>query len=179
MALLHHSTLSSSQPWRTGHTHELWRGGEKLHPFMLPAFHSDSISRQEWAFFWLFRISWLQIRLEYSGLNLDAVVSNCNNQYTLLRYVKLVSPLISLLTGGLPTRFLLLNVQKCLINCRCQRKTVSGFTNVKCSLRWPTLLRMAKTIRSEARNLIRLLPCFRLRITSSFCWREIWTINSF
>ena len=27
------------------------RGGEKLHPFMLPAFHSDNIGRQEWAFF--------------------------------------------------------------------------------------------------------------------------------
>ncbi len=26
------------------------RGGEKLHPFMQPAFHSDSISRQVWAF---------------------------------------------------------------------------------------------------------------------------------
>ena len=74
--------------------------------------------------------------------------------------------------GGLPTGIFLLNVQKCLINCLCQRSTVSGFTIEIDSLISLLLVRIDRMIRSVCR----IGSCFfricRFRISSSFCWSE-------
>ena len=90
-----------------------------------------------------------------------------------------MSYLISLSTGGLPTRFFVLNVQNRLINSLCYRRTVSGLTIEILSLIVHILIRIEKMNRSDWCIFNRFFWFCLLRISISFFCKQFWIESCF